>query len=455
MMNTKSLNSQAGKPWQRAWAAVLMVWCLSFVGSATAQRLVVTPDHADGIYHTGDTVRWRVRWEGGGEAPATFDYVLKKGGLTEIAKGTTTLTDNAAAVEAKFDAPGTLLLEIRTKTTTPRGRRVVGGAVADPEKIETSAKRPADFDSFWASKLKELAAVAPEPKLEPGDAGKAGVSYWKITMNNIRGTHIQGQIARPVEGTKFPALLIVQWAGVYGLNKGWVSDRAAEGWLALNIEAHDMAIDQPASFYQEQNSGPLKNYPAIGNDDRDTSYFLRMYLSCYRAAQYLAERPDWDGRTLVVMGGSQGGLQTLVTAGIHPKITAALAEVPAGCDMLGSDVGRAPGWPQWIRNTGTKDAQKVCEASRYFDVVNFTSRIKCPVLIGAGLIDETCPPAGVLAAASLIRSPKEVILFPHGGHQDENASHGAYSKRCWSDWLPALRQGKPAPVQSTRVLSRN
>jgi cephalosporin-C deacetylase len=63
----------------------------------------------------------------------------------------------------------------------------------------------------------------------------------------------------------------------------------------------------------------LKDYVSIGNDDRDKSYFLRMYLSCYRAADYLAHRPDWDGRTLVVTGTSQGGMQAIVTAGLHPK----------------------------------------------------------------------------------------------------------------------------------------
>jgi cephalosporin-C deacetylase-like acetyl esterase len=264
-------------------------------------------------------------------------------------------------------------------------------------------------------------------------------------MNNIRGTKIQGHTAQPAGKTKLPALLIVQWAGVYGLPRNWVTDRAADGWLTLNIEAHDLPFDQPPAFYEEQSKGPLNNYPAIGNDSPETSYFLRMYLSCYRAAQYLTEHPDWDGKTLVVMGGSQGGLQSLMTAGLHPKITAALASVPAGCDMLGPDVGRAPGWPMWVFNAQGKDAKKVREASRYFDVANFTPKIKCPVLIGCGLIDETCPPEGILAAANQIKSPKEVVLLPIAGHQNENGSQAAYEKRCWQDWLPALRDGKPIP----------
>ena len=427
------------------WLALLVCLTAS-ISAARAQRFVIHADHADGIYRPGETVQWRVQWDGPAPAPDACRYVLKNGGRTALKEDSLVLQNGAGRVESSFAAPGTLLLEVRAKTSEGRDIRSVGGAIAGWNHIKPSAPRPKDFDAFWAAKLKELKAVPANPQLQAGDSGKPGVNYWKITLDNIRGTHIQGQLARPATGKKFPALLIVQWAGVYGLPKSWVADRAAEGWLTLDIEAHDLPIDRPESFYKEQAAGPLSNYWAIGNDSRETSYFLRMYLGDYRAAQYLAERPDWDGRTLVVMGGSQGGQQTLVTAGLHPKITAALAEVPAGCDMLGPNVGRAPGWPMWYEQTSGKDPQKVREASRYFDVVNFASRIHCPILVGAGLIDETCPPAGVAAAVNQIHAPKEMIFFPYGGHQDENHSHQLYTQRCWSDWLPALRQGWPAPL---------
>jgi cephalosporin-C deacetylase-like acetyl esterase len=181
--------------------------------------------------------------------------------------------------------------------------------------------------------------------------------------------------------------------------------------------AHDLPIDEPADFYKQQNAGPLKDYPSIGNDDRDESYFLRMYLSCYRAAQYLTERPDWDGTTLVVTGGSQGGLQAILTAAIHPKVTAALASVPAGCDLNGPSAGRLPGWPMWCYQRGENRA-KIIETSRYYDIVNFASRVKCPVLVGVGLIDTTCPAPGVFAGCNQFQGQKEVVILPFAEHND-------------------------------------
>jgi cephalosporin-C deacetylase-like acetyl esterase len=171
-----------------------------------------------------------------------------------------------------------------------------------------------------------------------------------------------------------------------------------------------------------------------------------MYLSCYRGAEYLTQRPDWDGKTLAVMGGSQGGQQALVTAGLHPRITAALANVPAGCDALGPDSGRQCGWPMWYWQGKGESAADVRETARYFDVVNFAPRITAPILVGAGLIDDVCPPAGIIAAVNLTRGPRELLLLPGADHMGEGGTHNPYHSRCWGNWLPALRKGEAAPV---------
>jgi cephalosporin-C deacetylase-like acetyl esterase len=430
---------------RRSSVLLLALAVLSAAHPCRAQLVEIKPDRTDGIYRVGDTVHWTVTWRGSSNAPAT-QYTFKHGGLTDVGQGSVTFSNNAAALETKFDAPDTMLVELKWQPDRP-ANRAVAGAVATPERITAAAPAPGDFDAFWQGQLEKLKRVPPNPQLEPVDSRKPGVLYWKVRLDNINQTHIQGQLARPEKGDKFPALLIVQWAGVYALHPDWITGHAAAGWLALDIEAHDLPIDKPDSFYKDQFAGPLKDYWRIGNDDRDASYFLRMYLSAVQALEYLMTRPDWDGKTLVVTGTSQGGQQTLMLAGLHPKnITAAMALVPAGCDMMAPAVGRASAYPNWYSSTWDKDAEKVRETSRYFDVVNFARHIECPVLIGLGLRDETCPPATVLAAVNVISSPKEVVMLPTSGHQDENGTQRPFEKRRYDVWLPALLQGKPAPV---------
>ena len=423
-------------------------------GAARSQSLTVSPDRGDGLYQVGDTVHWTVESQGSDEL-SDVSFVVKEGGRRVVAQGELAFRNQIARLETTFDTPNTVLVDVSWRA----GGEVLhamGGAVAAGEQIRAAAPPPEDFDAFWNAKLVELAHVPMNPQLAAAASGKTGVAYWEVTLDNIRGSHVHGQLARPEQGEKFPALLIVQYAGVYPLEKAWVTDRAAEGWMALDVEAHDLPIDEPAAFYDEQYQGPLKDYWAIGNDDPDASYYLRMYLSCCRAVEYLKSRSDWNGKTLVVMGTSQGGQQALVTAGLHPQdVTAVLAFLPAGCDMLAPEVDRAAGFPDWWSQTAGKDPAKVHHASRYYDPANFAGRIRCPVLSGLGLRDDLAPPSSVLAALNNVTAPKEVIILPTAGHQDENGSQRAYNDRCYGVWLPTLRAGKPAPAVGTGRVNPN
>ena len=402
----------------------------------------MTTDKPGTVYALREPIRWRVELKDAPTStPDSLHYTLKKGGYTVVREGRLALTNNVAVLEAALDEPNTLLAEFDAELPAKKLRKLAGAAVA-PERIARSMPRPADFDAFWNAQVASLKAVSMNPVLEPAESGQPSVEYFKLRMDNIRGSHIYGQLARPQREGRFPALLIVQWAGVYGLPKANVVSQAEKGWLTLNIMAHDLPFDQPEAFYKQASETTLKDYPAIGNTNRDQSYFLRMYLSCYRAADYLAQRPDWDGKTLAVTGTSQGGLQALMLAGFHPGITALMAHVPAGCDRTGPVMGRAAGWPGWYGNGERGD--QIAEVSRYYDVINFASRVKCPALVSVGMIDVTCPPSGVFAVCNELQGPKEVLVLPTSGHQDEHGSQASYYARS-EVWNKALREGKPVP----------
>jgi cephalosporin-C deacetylase-like acetyl esterase len=423
----------------------LSIWCLALLlptAGAAAQEIVAGPANGTGVYSVGEAVQWKVELKGAPDV-ASLDYVIKKNNLTPMAQGKLALAGGVATLESKLDEPGTLLVEFKAKAGDKPIRGLAGAAI-EPKKIAPSAPPPDDFDAFWKAKLAELSAVAPNPQLQAADSDKPTVDYNKLTLDNIRGTKIYGQLARPKTPGKLPALLIVQWAGVYGLPKGNVTNRAEQGWLCLNIMAHDLPFDQPEAFYKEQQAGALKDYTRQGNDDPDKFYFLRMYLGCYRAAEYLATRDDWDGKTLVVMGTSQGGMQSILTAAIHPKITAMIANVPGGCDFTGSTIGRVNGWPNPLGTAWDRDAKKVRATVGYYDLVNWAPRIKVPALVSVGLIDETCTPPGIFAACNRMAGPVEMVILPLSDHQGRGGTQQAYFKRS-EEWLRALAKGQPVP----------
>jgi cephalosporin-C deacetylase-like acetyl esterase len=269
-----------------------------------------------------------------------------------------------------------------------------------------STPRPADFDSFWDNKLAEQARLPINPVLTPVDTDTPNVEMSTYVLDAL-GSHAQGYIAKPKAEGKFPAILLLQYAGVYALNAKSIAARAAEGWLVMDEDSHDKLPSDPRGNIPQ-------NYAAVGNTDRETSYFLNMYLRDSRALDYLTSRPDWDGKTLVLMGTSMGGQQSMMLAGLRPgKITAVLVCVPSGADTNADLHGRKAGYPNWPSNN-----PDIMKTSLYFDPVNFASRIKAPVLAAMGFIDTTSPPAGVFTELNRIEVPKEPLPMIESEHNN-------------------------------------
>ncbi len=288
---------------------------------------------------------------------------MQKNGLAVYRTDTLTLTDGKGVIETSLSEPGAVFLRM-TGAGVGGGRGgLMAGAMVSPTEIRPSVPRPTDFDAWWASKIATLRDVI-NAQLTLKDSGRPDVDYALVAIDQVGGTRVQGQLAKPAREGKFPALVVLQWAGVYSLPPSRVVDRAAEGWLALNVEPHDMPSDQPNEFYTSLQRTTLSGYQAIGQKHRETSYFLRMYLAAYRALDYVASRPDWDGKTLVVQGTSMGGQQSIVMAGLHPKVSALIVMVPSGIDVTGPQHDRAAGFPDWARDANTKNDPLILETAQ-------------------------------------------------------------------------------------------
>ena len=419
----------------RAALAAAVLFCGHASADESAGALYV-PYKANNIYALGDTVGWNVTlpW-----SAASATYVIRENNLGELGRGSIK-PGVPAKIEVKLGKPGMVFVEVTENKPDAKPKAL--GAVVAPEKIGPAIPEPADFDAFWQAKIKALRRVPAKPELTEKPSEKDGVDFAILKMNHLDGKNVWGQVAKPKDSTgkkKYPGLVILQWASPpYPLQKSWVTDRAAEGWLAVNIEPHDVMPDQPKEYYDAL-PAELKSYNTIETRNRDKNYFLYMYLADIRAVDYLASRPDWDGRTLVVMGTSMGGQQSLCAAGLHPKVTAMLVNVPAGADANGNAHGRKIGYPFWDVNDS-----KVLETAAYFDTVNCAARIKAPSLVSMGFIDTVTPPVGIWAAFNQIKGPKEAAPLPESPH-----NHLATPEQSlpWTQrsaaWLNALVAGRP------------
>jgi cephalosporin-C deacetylase-like acetyl esterase len=381
-----------------------------------AQQLTFTPFHSNGIYGVGETVGWTVT---PGPVPSTYQYkwTIRRNNAVVLKDGKLNLSSGRDTIQVAGDQPEMIYVAIEPysdaadahfdggNTGRDTGLYAVGAAVA-PAKLEVSTPRPPDFDAFWDAKLAAQARIPIDPVLTPVDTDVPGVDMNMFQLEAL-GSKVHGYLAKPAREGRFPAVIQLQYAGVYALNAGAVARRASEGWLIMNVDSHDKLPSDPSG-------GIPRGYQALGNTDRETSYFLKMYLRDSRALDYLLTRPDWDGRTVVLMGGSMGGQQSLALAGLRPeKMTAVLVCVPAGADSNADLHGRKAGYPNWP--SGNPD---VMTTALYFDTVNFAPRITAPVMAGIGFIDTTSPPAGIWTMLNLVHAPVEALPMIDSEHDN-------------------------------------
>jgi len=381
-----------------------------------AQQLTFTPYHANGLYDIGETVGWTVT---PGPTPPTYRYrwTIRRNNAVVLKDGTLNLSGGRNAIEIIGDQPEMIYVAIEPysdstdahyeggNTGRDTGLYAVGAAVA-PTKLDVSTGRPPDFDAFWDAKLAAQARIPINPVLTVVESNVPGVEMHMFQLDAL-GSKVHGYVARPAREGPFPAVMQLQYAGVYALNAPAVARRAAEGWLVINVDSHDKLPSDPSGNVP-------RGYQAIGNTDRETSYFLDMYLRDSRALDYLLTRPEWDGKTIVLMGGSMGGQQSLALAGLRPeKITAVLVCVPAGADSNGDLHGRKAGYPNW-----PPDNPDVMKTALYFDTVNFAPRIMAPVMAGIGFIDTTSPPAGIWTMLNQVHAPVEALPMIDSEHDN-------------------------------------
>lgn len=414
--------------------AGLLLAALLTPALAAAQALTLEPFKPGGLYALGETAGWHVTAPAE-SSNATYTYTIKKNDFEVIETGTLDLT-RQASIDVVLNEPAMLYVEV--KSSDPKvSPQIVGAAVA-PEKLRSTEPEPPDFDRFWADKIRELEKTPARPVLTQKPSDRDGVEYFTLQMDHTNGHHVYGQLAKPTGQGPFPGLAIFQWASPpYPLQKQWVTERAAEGWLVINIEPHDVLPDADKAYYDALPEA-IKQYQTIGRTDRDKNYFLQMYLADYRAIEYLASRPDWNRKTLVVNGTSMGGQQSLCAAALNRRVTGLVVHVPAGADASGPLQGRSSGFPSWP----VEDAA-VRRTAQYFDSANCASRVTVPSLVSMGFLDQVTPPAGIWIAFNRIRGPKMVVPLTDAAHNHQATAEqqAAYTSRS-TDWLKALRAGR-------------
>ncbi|MES2794657.1 MAG: acetylxylan esterase [Bacteroidota bacterium] len=384
-------------------------------------KIIVAPDRPTWLYSVGETVRFsvavlkanvlmqnvKVSYEVGPEKMPASDkqeLILKEGTLS-IEGGTLT-------------KPGFLRCTVKVEYEGKTYQEWTTAAFS-PEKIEPTVILPADFKDYWSKAIEENTklpidtkmTLLPERCTEKVNSYHVSIQNWKL------GARVYGILTIPKKEGKYPAILKVPGAGIRPY-QGDVAF-AEEGIISLEIGIHGISVIMPQQNYDDLQSGGLNQYYLNNLNERDRYFYKRVFLGCLKANDFLTSLPQWDGKNLGVMGSSQGGALSIVTAGLDKRVTAAAITHPAMCDMTGTLFERAGGWPQpfankadWTKPSHSENLNTI----QYYDALNFARNISVPVLFSFGYNDNVCPPTSVSAAYNIIKSPKQQYLALESAH---------------------------------------
>ncbi len=381
---------------------------------------LTVPNHADWLYKTGEKASVEVTFLLYGiPQDIEVSYEIGPDEMPAVSSGKVMLKKGRAIIDmGTMKQPGFLDLRLKAEMAGKQYKHHVKVGFS-PERLKPYTKNPADFDDFWKQNLEEAR------KTPVSVTCKKVVEYttdefdcYLLKIRTDKRHSVYGYLTKPKKGGQYPVVLCPPGAGIKTIKEPMRNTYYAKnGFIRLEMEIHGLNPEMTAEQFKEiSNAFSDENgYVENGLDDRDNYYMKHVYTGCCRAIDYLCSLPDWDGRNVIVQGGSQGGALSLITAALEPRVTACVANHPALSDVAGYLDGRAGGWPHMNREHNMLTPQKV-QTLQYYDVVNFARRVKCPVYLTWGYNDDVCPPTTSYIVWNLITAPKDSLITPINEH---------------------------------------
>jgi len=394
---------------------------------------IATPNHSDSHYALGQQATLRVVAREGGQPlnGARLYYTVGAEMMKAHRNDSVAFIDGEAFIPmGTLTEPGFLACKYQFRAADGKIYKDLVKVAFSPEQIRSFSEMPRDFEQFWQQAVKEARKIdlAPQYK-EVKDATNEHFRTQLVRLRVGKKKWLQGYLTRPRSTDavqRYPVVLCPPGAGS---NKISPSDEfPKDGYIYLKIEIHDNDQTLSDTDYEAMRHKKCDDYMRRGMADKNTYYYKDVYVGCVRAIDFLCSLPEWDGKNAFVMGGSQGGALTIITAALNEKVTACAPFYPALCDLTGFLHQRAGGWPKFFSGfykDGRVDIpeEQAAKTLPYFDVVNFARLLKVPTFMSWGYSDDTCSPTSVWAAWNEIKAPKACDITPSSGHWRFPSSH--------------------------------
>ena len=444
---------------------LLLVTLLSagaFVLAAVEYSMVFTSSRKNAIYKCGEEMIFTAQLLADGKpaSDSMVKYDLYHNGQ-KIKSGKQAVSAEPLTISTKLDKPGWAHIyctfsnkkgKVYTRKVLYRGKMVtrnvsggIGGMV-EPDKIDIAVKEPADFDEFWGN-IKKAVLAQPIEVLEKVDITpdnlKGKFKVYDMKVNCISNRPVSGYLIVPENAKPKSLPVMVTYHGA-GFRSSTIQHKyAAMGMIVFDVNAHGIPNGQNKEFYDNARAAITKEcggrYNHSGKDDREKYFYKNVYMRVIRSTQFVKSLPEWDGKNLIIVGGSQGGAQAIVAAALDSDVTLCRAMVPAMSDHSGCLAGRQSGWPRVYQElTDKAEIEKAAKTMAYYDDVFFGRRIKCPIYTCTGFIDTVCCPTSVYAFYNNL--PKDTVKFMTTTPTAPHTAGEKYFGKALADYMAKIKK---------------
>ena len=297
-------------------------------------------------------------------------------------------------------------------------------------------RQPPDFVPFWERTGAELERIDPGVSCEPLRTEDPSLKFDAIEFGSLGGVRVSGYVIWWKNEVERP--LIVHSHGYKGgLVPMWRWARAGANVVGVEARGYGRskeALPSPSSW----------GYVLTGIESPEEHVLRGAVCDYIRAVEVGGEiLGTATSRTILTGTSFAGGLAVMAEA-VMQIANLLVAAVPS--------FGWAEGRRLLVKEGSGQEINRYLEAHpereedvmtvlSYFDPVNFAGGIRCPTLIGVGLVDEVVPAPTVYAIADHLAGPHEVIELPVS-HTD------LPEERLWKEfeayWLRLATEGIPA-----------
>lgn len=396
---------------------------------------VTVPNHANWLYETGENATVEIGfYKYGVPRDAIVEYEIGPDMRPATERGSVRLKNGIANIKiGTMKEAGFKDCVLKTSLDGKEYTHHVKVGFS-PERLKPYTKDPSDFDEFWAKNIDEIKGLPlnfTKQRVEKYCTDEFDCYLIKLRVDKL-GHYVYAYLTMPKKPGKYPVVLCPPGAGIKTIKEPMKRTYYVKnGFIRMEMEIHglnpELSTEDFADIskaFNSKNNAYLEN----GLDNRDNYYMKHVYQACMRCIDYLTSLPEWDGKNVIVQGGSQGGALAIITAGLDKRVTQCVANHPALSDMAGYLGDKCGGYPHFNRSNSMLTPEKV-KTMQYYDVVNFAKRVKADTYITWGYNDNVCPPTTSYIVYNLISAPKEALITPINEHWTSDDTE--YGQMLW------------------------